>query len=260
MELNNNNNDNNDKHHTHQVINFYWSPIKEITNNIEHFCIKNNFKNILEIGPGNVPFSLSTKTIGYNEMIKDYIELDIDIDRFPFENKFFDFVYSRHTLEDIQNPDFCMSEIIRVSNSGYIETPSPLIEVTKGVDASSKTLNYAGYIHHRYIVWSDIEKCEIYFLPKYNSIIDNFFEPNNDIKVNMFNIINNYPVYWNNYFIWDNKTPKIIMYKNGVNFGVKNHMIHDYINLLYKAIDISIKNTNYFFNNYFIDNLDKTLV
>ena len=22
---------------------------------------------------------------------------------------------------------------------------------------------YSGYIHHRYIIWSDIEKCEIYF-------------------------------------------------------------------------------------------------
>ena len=89
-----------------------------------------------------------------------------------------DFVYSRHTLEDIQNPDFCMNEIIRISKSGYIETPSPLIETAKGIDAPDKRMNYAGYIHHRYIIWSNIEKCEIYILPKYNSIIDNYLEIN----------------------------------------------------------------------------------
>ena len=247
MELNNN--ENNDNNTNCRVINFYWQPIKEIIDIIEFFCIENKFKNILEIGPGNVPFSLATKTIGFNEKIKDYIELDIDTNKLPFEDKSMDFIFSRHTLEDIQNPDFCMNEIIRISKSGYIETPSPLIEVTKGVDSTDKSINYAGYIHHRYIIWSNIEKCEIYVLPKYNSIIDNYFEPNSDTKMKYYNIINNKPIYWNNYFIWKDKTPKVIMYKNGVNFGVKNHMIHDYIYLLYEAINTSIQNTDYFIIN-----------
>jgi hypothetical protein len=168
----------------------------------------------------------------------------------PFENGLIDFVYSRHTLEDIQNPDFCMNEIIRISNSGYIETPSPLIEVTKGVDAPDKRINYAGYIYHRYIIWSNIEKCEIYFLPKYNSIMNNYFEPERDTKIKYYNIINNHHIYWNNYFIWKDETPKIIMYKNGVNFGVTNHMITDYNDLLYEAINTSIQNTDYFIINY----------
>jgi hypothetical protein len=256
MDLNiNNNNDENNNDNNCKVINFYWGPITQIISNIEFFCIENNFQNILEIGPGNVPFSLSTKTIGFNETIKDFIELDIDTNKLPFEDGSIDFVYSRHTLEDIQNPDFCMNEIIRISNSGYIETPSPLIEVTKGVDAPYKSISYAGYIHHRYIIWSNIEKCELYFLPKYNSIIDNYFEHNSDNKINYYNIINYKPIYWNNYFIWKDKTPKLIMYKNGVNFGVKNHMIHDYIDLLYEAINTSIQNTDYFVINYNKPNL-----
>lgn len=242
----------NDDTNNFKVINFYWEPIEDIVNNIERFCLENEFKNILEIGPGLIPFSLSTKTIGYNEKIKDYIELDIDVNKLPFENKSIGFVYSRHTLEDIQNPDFSMREFIRISNSGYIETPSPLIEVTKGVDACSKSNNYSGYIHHRYIVWCDIEKCEIYFLPKYNSIIDNYFNPNDNDKIKIYNIINNYPIYWNNYFIWKSplKEPKIIIYKNGINFGVKNNIIDDYITLLYEAINISIKNTDYFMTTF----------
>jgi len=253
--MNSNINNNEDNNSNCKVVHFYWGPINSITQNIELFCIENNFQNILEIGPGVVPFSLSTKTIGFNEKIQNFIELDIDTHKLPFENGTMDFVYSRHTLEDIQNPDFCMNEIIRISTSGYIETPSPLIEVTKGVDAPDKSINYAGYIHHRYIIWSNIEKCEIYFLPKYNSIIDNYFEPNHDTKMKYYNIINNNPIYWNNYFIWKDKTPKVIMYKNGVNFGIKNHMITDYNNLLYEAINTSIQNTDYFIINYNKPNL-----
>ena len=252
MDLNINNNDDNNTNF--KVVHFYWKPIPQIIRNIEFFCIENKFQNILEIGPGSIPFSLSTKTIGFNENITDYIELDIDINKLPFQDETMDFVYSRHTLEDIQNPDFCMNEIIRISKSGYIETPSPLIEVTKGIDAPDKRMNYAGYIHHRYIIWSNIEKCEIYILPKYNSIIDNYLEINSDI-ITYYNLINNNPVYWNNYFIWKDKTPKVIMYKNGVNFGVKKHIIYDYIELLYEAINASIQNTDYFVINYNKPNL-----
>lgn len=54
--------------------------------------------------------------------------------------------------EDIQNPDFAFSEMIRVSKEGFIETPSPLIEVTRNVDANDLTRAFCDYIHHRYIV------------------------------------------------------------------------------------------------------------
>ena len=45
------------------------------------------------------------------------------------------------------------------------------------------------------------------------------------------------------------------MYKNGVNFGVKKHIIYDYIDLLYEAINASIQNTDYFVINYNKPNL-----
>ena len=232
------------------IKNFHWYPIKEVISNVENFCNKYNFKNILEIGPGYSPFSLATIFVGCNEKIKEYIDIDIDITSLPFNDKSIDFVYSRHTLEDIQNPDFAVKEIIRITNSGYIETPSPLIEITKGVDGMDGCINYGGYIHHRYIVWSDIEKCEIYFLPKYSSIIDNFFSYDNKTHKTIIDIINNKPIYWNNYFIWKDNIPKVIMYKNGVNFGLKEHFIKDYILLINEAINKSISNSDYFLKNY----------
>jgi hypothetical protein len=242
-----NNNNNNSK-----VINKFWAPIKNITEAVETFCLKNNYKNILEIGPGYIPFSLATKSVGFNEKMADFIEIDIDKNLLPYENNEIDFVYCRHVLEDIQNPDFALQEIIRCSKAGYIETPSPLIEITKGIDGSPFADKYAGYIHHRYIVWSNIQKNEIYFLPKYSNIIDNFLEIDQVNVDKMLNLINTFPIYWNNYFIYDiNNSPKIIMYKNGINFNTKGGaMIADYNKLICEAVNVSIQNTDYFVSNY----------
>ena len=235
-----------------KIINKFWAPIKDITQSIEVFCLKNNYTNILEIGPGYVPFALATKSVGFNEKISDFIEVDIDVNLLPYENNEIDFVYSRHVLEDIQNPDFALSEIFRVSKSGYIETPSPLVEITKGIDGSSFSYKYGGYIHHRYIVWSDIQKNEIYFLPKYGNIIDYFLEIDQDNLDRITNLINNNSIYWNNYFIYNVKNiPKIIMYKNGINFNsTGGKIIEDYNKLINQAVNVSIQNTHYFVSNY----------
>lgn len=231
------------------VEKFYWYPNSIINNMVKDYCVKNNLtEKVLEIGPGAVPFFLSTDFIGCNEKIKDYIDNDIDKDVFPYQDKTFNFIYCRHVLEDIQNPDFALREIIRVCKGyGYIETPSPLIESIKNIDASDFSHKYCGYIHHRYLVWSSIERNEIYFLPKYSCILDHYLQIE-DYKA--YNIINNYPVYWNNYFIFNaSNPPKVIMYKNGVNFNIAckgKPICEEYINLVKRAINESIENTNYF--------------
>jgi len=231
------------------VQNYYWLPNSLINKMVENFCISKNLKTNLEIGPGKIPFTLATHFIGSNEKVSSYTEIDIDCQPIPFEPKFFDFIYCRHVLEDIQNPDFALKEMTKVSKyGGYIETPSPLIEITKNVDGGPIAHLYCGYIHHRYIVWSSIEKNEIYFLPKYSCILDNV---DNSKNKKLFELINNYPVYWNNYFIFTTP-PNIIMYKNGVNFniGESSSMIDEYLMLVNRAINESVKNTDYFIKNY----------
>jgi hypothetical protein len=230
----------------------HWAPNSNIIKMIEKHCEINKYSKILEIGPGTVPFKFASDFIGCNEKITNYIEIDIDKTTFPHTDKRFDFIYCRHVLEDIQNPDFALNEMFRVSKfGGYIETPSPLIEATKNVDGHGGADKYCGYIHHRYIVWSNIQKNEIYFLPKYSCILDHFFKIEDDSKRRLYNLINNYPVYWNNYFLYDSKTkPTIVMYKNGVNFGKNGNIMEEYIQLVVRAINESIENTDYFIQTY----------
>jgi SAM-dependent methyltransferase len=236
------------------IKNFYWGPNELVIKMIEQFCTTNKYKRILEIGPGKIPFNLATEFIGSNETVKNYIDIDIDKEKIPYDSNNFDFIFCRHVLEDIQNPDFALQEIFRVSKfGGYMETPSPLIEITKDVDGSKFSNMYCGYLHHRYIVWSNIQKNEIYFLPKYSCILDHMLNITEETNSQLYNLINNYPVYWNNYFLFGVKKPTVIMYKNGVNFNCKSdndNMIYEYIQLVKRAINESIENTNYFITTY----------
>lgn len=66
----------------------------------------------------------------------------------PFPDKFFDFSICSHTLEDVRDPIWVCSELIRVSKRGLIETPSRLYETSFGIESDY----FAGAGHHRWIV------------------------------------------------------------------------------------------------------------
>src|SRR6266849_1011701 len=68
---------------------------------------------------------------------------------FPYEDKFFDFVICSHTLEDVRDPIRVCEELSRVSKAGYIEVPSPVMELTMGVEGGER---WVGYAHHRWLI------------------------------------------------------------------------------------------------------------
>ena len=228
----------------------YWYPNQELIKRLEsHLFRKNITDKIVDAGCGNNPFSPSTHILDIKD-IKDInerttINFDLNFDKFEKDNMF-NFVYCRHTLEDLQNPQNAFNEFIKVSPKGYIETPSPLIEFSRGVDADIEWVNsscYRGYRHHRYIVWSDLNTNTLYFLPKYPIIEYCKVSDNTNRLLNY--IANNYPLYWNNYYYWDvnNKEtqPKICVLNN-ISFG-------DYNKYLTEAINKSIEYTKHFMEN-----------
>ena len=226
-----------------EVKNVFWYPNEKIIEKVVNICKNNNYKKILENGPANKPFPLSTHYIDLNSKLENVLNIDIDFDKIPFDDNYFDFCYARHIFEDIQNPQHAFSESIRTCKNGYIETPSPLIECLKKVDYSSrnKNINYCGYIHHRYIVWSDLETNTLYFLPKFPIIEFAIFKE--DFYNKMVEIANSKDIFWNNYYTWDEKNkPNIVVYRNGINFDITT----DYSKLLIDAINKSIEYTYHF--------------
>lgn len=80
---------------------------------------------------------------------ENYFQVDLGaIDRLPFDDKSFDFVICRHTLEDIKDPLFVSREIMRVGKAGFIEVPHRIYESTKGVERPW----WCGHYHHRWLV------------------------------------------------------------------------------------------------------------
>lgn len=220
----------------------FWDSIENINNYLINYCNTNNYKNIIDIGGGDNPFKLSSQVVDVKTYDNNfnYINIDIENEKLPFTDKYFDFCYSRHTLEDLGNPQFSFYEMVRISENGYIETPSPLIEMTENVDSEifEPHKTYRGYLHHRYFVWTTKKTNTLNFLPKYPII-----EKCNITLIEKIKELINIGEFWNNYYFWDkDNLPEIKMYRNGIDFELYNE---SYYNLLLKSIYESIENTEY---------------
>lgn len=120
---------------------------------------------------------------------------------FPFPDKFFDFSICSHTLEDIRDPLFVCSELIRVSKRGYIEVPSRLSETCRGAEAN----NLVGLSHHRWLV--EIIDNHIKFTMKFHTIHSNYqfsFPPSFIKKFSPNELIDS--LFWENDFTFEEVT------------------------------------------------------
>jgi len=129
----------------------FWEPDPRI---IKALCdlIPQGAK-VLEIGPGATPFPRAQVLVDIKDFGKGLktVNCDCNTERLPFKDKEFDFIYARHVLEDMWNPFNLMKEASRVAKSGYFETPSPLCEFSRGVDAGET--QWRGYNHHFWLIW-----------------------------------------------------------------------------------------------------------
>ncbi len=134
----------------------HWHPDPKVIDWLTSKRIAETDK-VLEIGPGSVPFRRADVYVDFIDIPgldphKQFIKLDAATGKLPFPDKSFDFIYARHVLEDMWNPFQLCEEMSRVGKAGFIETPSPMAELGRGVDGSSPP--YRGYHHHRYIIWA----------------------------------------------------------------------------------------------------------
>ena len=82
---------------------------------------------------------------------------------YPFRDKEIDYVICSHTLEDIRDPLWVCSEMVRIAKRGYVEVPSRLWETCRGFEPG-----IVGLSHHRWLI--DFNGDEISFTMKFHSI------------------------------------------------------------------------------------------
>lgn len=178
----------------------HWGPVNSIWEWL-HKKIEPHHK-VLDVGPGHCPFPRADVFVDFSPWgvngIDDskVIKIDFASNSLPFEDKSFDIVYCRHTLEDMWNPFHLLKEMERVGKAGYIETPSPFQELARGQD--SQLLTYRGHAHHRWITW--VQDGSLTFVTKYPPI-EYVAVPERLIK----QCLMMGPEYWNTYHYWEDK-------------------------------------------------------
>jgi hypothetical protein len=86
-----------------------------------------------------------------------------DREPWPFADGQFDFVDCSQTLEDVRDPVWVCSELVRVASAGYIEVPSRLEEQSIGVHG-----DWVGWSHHHWLV--DVEPGRVRFVFKSHAV------------------------------------------------------------------------------------------
>lgn len=90
-----------------------------------------------------------------------WIERDIcGREPFPFADKELDFVICSHTLEDIRDPLWVCSEMVRIAKRGYLEVPSRLKESCRGDHPG-----IVGLSHHRWLIDIDGDSVTFWMKP-----------------------------------------------------------------------------------------------
>ena len=98
----------------------------KFTNNLLR---KNKDWKVLDIGCGYTANENATTlcdVIDLKEQYPDKKFVKLDSKNLPFSDKEFDFVIASHVLEHVENPEFFINELQRISNKGYIEVPTTL--------------------------------------------------------------------------------------------------------------------------------------
>ena len=112
---------------------------------------------VLEIGPGAFPHPRANVLLdkmfdedeasaqrGHLPAVHTGKELVYyDGDRFPFDDKSFDYVICSHVLEHVENVPSFLNELTRVASRGYLEFPTVLYEYLYNFRVHQNLIHYA---------------------------------------------------------------------------------------------------------------------
>ena len=130
---------------------------------------------VLDVGGWYQPFNLATHVIDLGSFetrhaaaaldpedaerfsAETWAVHDVCVAPWPYPDKYFDFVFCSHLLEDVRDPLVVCRELVRVARAGYVETPSRLREIyAKERFGALKFLRARvpeiGFHHHRWFV------------------------------------------------------------------------------------------------------------
>jgi len=214
----------------------HWPPVKEVYDYLTNVIIPKDAR-VLEIGPGHCPFARADVSVDFVDVpgVKNLVKCDLANEPLPFKDKEFDFVVCRHVLEDMFNPFPLCAEMSRVAKAGYVECPSPIAELGRGVDGGSPP--FRGYHHHRFIAW--VFNKEFRMVSKYPFVEYLRFD---EAQIDKW--LRSSERYWNSYFLWTDRI-NVVHRQAPLDFVIPTN----YSQLLVEAMERSKEATDIFFAN-----------
>jgi len=178
-----------------------------------------------------------------------WFQLDVcDRTPLPFPDKYFDFVFCSHVLEDIRDPIWLCFEIKRIAKKGYLEFPSPKYELSRGVEGIEGR-GYVGNAHHRWVIFVNNNKVK--FLQKHHfvngqarfSIPYSYYKKMNiEEKISYLFFDNNFSFEEMN--IWDENELKSFFEGLIKSFNCRNKLFWIIVELNKKIIRLGVKIKN----------------
>jgi SAM-dependent methyltransferase len=213
----------------------FWAPNQRVLDYLTNEVIAKDAK-VLDVGPGHAPFKRANVSVDFVDVpgVANLVKCDLANEPLPFADKEFDFVYARHILEDMFNPFPLIKEMQRVGKAGYIECPSPIAELGRGVDGGSPP--FRGFHHHRYITWMFGK--ELRLISKYPFVEYLKFD---DAAIDKMLAQDRY---WNTYCCWEGEIT-FAHRQSPLNFDIPR----DYALILNEAMERSKEATDIFFSN-----------
>lgn len=155
---------------------------------------------VLDIGSGGWPFKranhLADKypddtTHRVEVMVRDQRPFfEVDLQRLPFTDHAYDFVFCSHVLEHLDNPGQAIRELMRVGRRGYIEVPTRLSDVMFNFTRLPNHHRWHGMVLGNTLVlteWNEWERRDLgnHFFDvlhsEYRNAFQEFFERNRDL-------------------------------------------------------------------------------
>lgn len=155
---------------------------------------------VLDVGSGGWPFKranhLADKypdqtTHRMESMVRDERPFfEVDLERLPFAERAYDFVFCSHVLEHLDHPGQAMRELMRVGKRGYIEVPTRLSDVLFNFTRLPNHHRWHGLVQGdtlTLIEWNERERRDLgneYFdalHSPFENPFQSFFERNRDL-------------------------------------------------------------------------------
>lgn len=155
---------------------------------------------VLDVGSGGFPFKRADHladrypdqtTHRMEAMVRDARPFfEVDLQRLPFADKTYDFVFCSHVLEHLDHPGQAIRELMRVGKRGYIEVPTRLSDVMFNFTRLPDHHRWHGMVLGETLVlveWNDNERRDLgneFFnalQSEYRSPFQDFFERNRDL-------------------------------------------------------------------------------